>query len=107
MLKHVWFLGWMATCLKIVHIMKAKKHSLDLNAFATLIQKVSKAYGEIHGIDIVLLMLKGSSMPLLEPKGEGNLSSVQVGDGPTTWNKGSEAAKVVARFFKPYGKASS
>eukprot|EP00291_Cryptomonas_curvata_P027183 CAMPEP_0172158370 /NCGR_PEP_ID=MMETSP1050-20130122/4333_1 /TAXON_ID=233186 /ORGANISM="Cryptomonas curvata, Strain CCAP979/52" /LENGTH=605 /DNA_ID=CAMNT_0012827751 /DNA_START=132 /DNA_END=1950 /DNA_ORIENTATION=+ len=95
-------------CLKIVQITKAKRHNLDLNVFASLIKSISDAiYAEICGIDVVILMPTGAVMPLLDLKGEGNLQLVEVGEGPKTWSKMREAENVVARYFKPYCKASA
>jgi hypothetical protein len=95
-------------CLKIVQITKAQQHSLDLNAFSTLIQNVSAAIkSEIRGMEVVFLMPRGSTKPSLVLKGAGNLQLVEVGEGPSIWEKMKEDDKVVFRFFKPYCKASA
>ena len=95
-------------CLRIVQITKAKQHSLDLNAFATLIQNVSKALKEeIPGMEVVILMPKGSTMPSLVLKGAGNLQFVEVGEGPSRWDKMKEDEMVFLRYFKQYCKASA
>ncbi len=95
-------------CLKIVQITKAQQHSLDLNAFATLIQSVSKALKcEIPGMEVVILMPKGSTMPSLVLKGEGNLQLVDSSEGCLRWDKMKEDRKVSPRYFKPYCKSSA
>ncbi len=94
-------------CLKIVHITKAVQHTLDLNSFAVLIKSISDSIkAEIRGIDVVVLMLTGTAMPSFDLKEAGDLQSVEVGEGPKTWSKMREADYVVARYFKPYCKAS-
>jgi hypothetical protein len=93
--------------LKIVQITKAKKHSLDLIAFETLINAVSKAVqAEIRGIEIVFLLPEGSTLPTLDVKGAGRLKLVEVGEGPDKWVHTSELEQVTVRYFKPYCKAS-
>ena len=97
-------------CLKTawVQITKAQQHSLDLNAFATLIQNVSKALKcEIPGMDVVILMPKGSMMPSLVLKGAGSLQLVEVEKGSSRWDKMKENETVSPRYFMPYCKASA
>lgn len=94
-----------ALYLKAVQITRAKVHTLNVNAFANLIRKVSSAIEkEIPGLEIVFLLPMDVPQPDLRPEGEGNLATVQVGEGPGTWEKMKEVDQVVFRRFQQHCK---